>query len=76
MNEQEIDARLLNPPFTLRARLLTPLDSGGTAYLADGRLEVGEDGRIVDVGDWSAVGSTPPATESSTCDRCCCCPGW
>ena len=34
------------PPFTVRARLLTPLAAGGTRYLADGLLAVDDGGRI------------------------------
>jgi guanine deaminase len=41
------------PPFTLRCRLLTPLDGGGTSYRADAALSVDEDGRIRSVSDWS-----------------------
>jgi len=66
VNERETNARLLAPPFTLRARILTPLDSGGTAYFADGRLEVGVDGRIASVGDWPLV--TSRETEQEVVD--------
>jgi guanine deaminase len=38
------------PPFAIRARLLTPLDAGGTAHEPDGLLLVGDDGRIVFAG--------------------------
>jgi guanine deaminase len=38
------------PPFELRARLLTPLASGGSRYEADGLLEVDEGGRITFAG--------------------------
>ncbi|MDP8904337.1 MAG: amidohydrolase family protein [Chloroflexota bacterium] len=41
---------LARPPFAVRGRLLTPLDGGGTSYLADGVLAVGSDGRIA----WSS----------------------
>src|SRR5262245_41276868 len=41
------------PPFALRARVLTPLAAGGVADHPDGYVEVGADGRIVRVGDWS-----------------------
>jgi guanine deaminase len=41
------------PPYTLRARLLTPLGRGGTRYRADGLLEVDEAGRIARVADWN-----------------------
>lgn len=38
------------PPFTLRARIVTPLAGGGLLDLADGLLEVGADGRIAGIG--------------------------
>ncbi|HYH93776.1 MAG TPA: hypothetical protein VD763_11490, partial [Candidatus Saccharimonadales bacterium] len=38
------------PPFAIRARLLTPLESGGTAHELDGLLVVDADGRIVFAG--------------------------
>jgi guanine deaminase len=41
------------PPFTFRARLLTPLDAGATRYETDGALVVDPDGRIVYAGDWA-----------------------
>ena len=34
------------PPFAIRARLLTPLDGGGTLHEPDGLIVVGADGRI------------------------------
>ena len=37
------------PPFAVRARLLTPLDKGGTRYISDGILRVDEGGRIAEV---------------------------
>ncbi|OGO56309.1 MAG: hypothetical protein A2V85_10685 [Chloroflexi bacterium RBG_16_72_14] len=40
-------------PFALRARILTPLASGGTRYEADGRLVVDARGVITHVGPWS-----------------------
>lgn len=40
------------PPFVLRARVLTPLDAGGTRYERDGRIEVDERGRLASVGPW------------------------
>ena len=42
-------------PFTLRARILTPLAAGGTRYEHDGRLVVDARGRIAQVGPWSAA---------------------
>ena len=38
----------------LRARLLTPLDRGGTRYESDGVLAVDAHGRITEVGAWPA----------------------
>jgi guanine deaminase len=43
-------------PFTLRARILSPLDAGGTADHRDGLVEVDERGRITWVGDVAALG--------------------
>jgi len=40
------------PPFTLRARVLTPLAAGGTRYEADGAVVVDAAGRITSVGPW------------------------
>jgi len=61
VNDAQIGLGLQAPPFTMRARVLSPLDSGGTTYLADGGLEVGADGRIAAVGDWSDISAgTPP----------------
>ena len=42
------------PPFELRARVLTPLATGGIADHPDGIVEVGADGRIAWVGDAGA----------------------
>jgi guanine deaminase len=39
-------------PFVLRARILTPLSTGGFRHEADGRLEVDYLGRIGSVGPW------------------------
>jgi guanine deaminase len=38
------------PPFAVRARLLTPLDDGGTRHERDGLLVVGADGRLAYAG--------------------------
>jgi guanine deaminase len=46
------------PPFTLRARLLTPLGNRGYRYEADARVAVGADGRIAAVDPWEAHGAT------------------
>ena len=43
----------VRPPFTVRCRLLTPLDAGGTRYLPDAVLAVDADGRIRHVGEWA-----------------------
>lgn len=48
---------LARPPFSVRARILTPLSSGGTAYLEDGVLEVDAAGMLAHVGDWGAAGA-------------------
>ncbi|HET7167644.1 MAG TPA: amidohydrolase family protein [Candidatus Limnocylindrales bacterium] len=40
----------VSPPFAIRARLLTPLDAGGSRHEADGVLEVDADGRISHIG--------------------------
>ena len=50
------------PPFSLRARVLTPLAAGGIEDHPDGIVEVGVDGRIAWVGpaaDWPAEGRAP-----------------
>jgi len=44
------------PPFTLRARLLTPLASGGLSYQPDARIEVDATGRLRQVAPWAASG--------------------
>jgi guanine deaminase len=41
------------PPFTLRARLLTPLAAGGTLHLPDARVEVDAAGRLAAVSAWA-----------------------
>ena len=38
-----------SPPFTLRARLLTPLDGGGSRYLDDAHVDVDDRGYVVAV---------------------------
>ena len=50
-------------PFTLRARLLTPLDDGGTRHEADGLLAVDGSGRITFAG---AAAERPEAAASAT----------
>jgi guanine deaminase len=49
------------PPFTIRARILTPLTSGGTRHEPDGLIEVDEAGRIAHVGPAVAADAAPPA---------------
>jgi len=51
----------LAPPFALRARVLTPLEAGGTSYLADGLLEVDEAGSLLRVEPWPGERGAPPA---------------
>ena len=48
---------LERPPFSIRARLLTPLTAGGTRLEDDGLLAVDEHGRISRVGPWSVEGA-------------------
>ena len=43
-----------SPPFTLRARLLTPLGGGGLSYLPDARVEVDAAGRLAVASPWRA----------------------
>lgn len=45
-------ASLASPPFSIRARLLTPLDAGGLRFERDGLLSVDAGGRISAVGAW------------------------
>ncbi len=40
------------PPFSLRARVLTPLDDGSTLHLPDARLEVDATGRLAAIEAW------------------------
>src|SRR6476661_5942009 len=44
---------LRRPPLSIRCRLLTPLDAGGTLDLPDALLEVDASGRLSAVGPWS-----------------------
>jgi guanine deaminase len=50
------------PPFTLRARLITPLPGGRTRDLADGVIDVDAAGRIASVGAAEAAGADLLAT--------------
>ena len=43
------------PPFTLRARILTPLASGGVLHEPDGLLEIDARGRVASVSDASQL---------------------
>jgi len=56
------DPRLLAPPYAIRARILTPLDAGGTAYLSDGRFDVNAEGRITSVTAWAGLADEQTAT--------------
>jgi guanine deaminase len=53
------------PPFTLRARILTPLADGGTTFHPDGLVVVDAAGRIAWLGP---AGSAPPATVAGAID--------
>jgi guanine deaminase len=55
----ELPAELERPPFALRARLLTPLDAGGTRYVPDALIEIGPDGRIITADAWPEPHSGP-----------------
>jgi guanine deaminase len=50
-----LPAGLNQPPYTLRARLLTPLAATGTRYLDDALIEVDDRGRLARVEEWSDV---------------------
>jgi guanine deaminase len=47
-----LPASLDSPPYTLRARLLTPLADGGTRFLTDALIEVDASGRLSRVEAW------------------------
>jgi guanine deaminase len=51
------------PPFTLRARLLTPLAGGGLRYEPDARIEVDERGRLTQVVAWQDAPGTDAAID-------------
>ncbi len=53
------------PPFSIRARVLTPLSQGGSRYLRDGMLSVGREGRI-DAVEAIDTRSAPIAGSEST----------
>jgi guanine deaminase len=52
-----------SPPFTLRARLLSPLGDGSTMWLPDGVIEVDASGRIRSI---RAAADAPRAAETAT----------
>jgi guanine deaminase len=52
------------PPFSIRARILTPLDAGGTRHETDGLIATDEAGRLAYVG--SAVDAPPALVAAST----------
>jgi guanine deaminase len=53
------------PPFTVRARVLTPLDGGGFGHFADGLVGVDASGRITTVGDaGGASAGVAPVTDA------------
>jgi len=56
-----LPASLDRPPFTLRARLLTPLPDGQTRFLTDALIEVDREGRLARVEDWAPTGAPAPA---------------
>ncbi len=53
------------PPFVLRARVLTPLAAGGTRYEPDGVVEVDAAGRIAAVESWASWSSRPAVEAAS-----------
>lgn len=53
----------LEPPFLLRARVLTPLDGGGTAFHPDGLVDVDPCGRLGWVGPTTAHPEGTAATD-------------
>jgi guanine deaminase len=53
------------PPFTVRARVVSPLAGGGTLDLADGLVEVDAEGRITAVG---SVGDQPAGVPPGVVD--------
>jgi guanine deaminase len=56
------------PPFALRARLLTPLDGGGTLDEVDGLVEVDASGAIVFAGAAAAAAARPGGMPSGVVD--------
>jgi len=61
--EPDLSARLPTaPPFTVRARLLTPIPGGRTRDVADGLVEVDAGGRIASVVEAAEAGADQRAT--------------
>ncbi|HLO34435.1 MAG TPA: amidohydrolase family protein, partial [Candidatus Deferrimicrobium sp.] len=56
------------PPFTVRARVVSPLGDGSTLDLADGLVEVDGSGRIVAVGPVASVAGVRPAAVAAAND--------
>jgi len=50
-----LPSALARPPFSIRARLLTPLGDGSTRYLSDALITVNIDGRLTNVDPWPAA---------------------
>ena len=50
-------------PLSLRARIVSPLDDGGTLDLADGLLQADDAGRITAVGPWPGDSDAPDAVD-------------
>jgi guanine deaminase len=57
----ELRRFLGNPPYLIRAQVLTPLDAGGSTYLEDGALEVDGRGVITRVGPMDEANTTDTA---------------
>ena len=55
---EPLSATLDKPPFTLRARLLTPLASGETRFLSDALIVIDAAGRIASVEGWPSDGGS------------------
>jgi guanine deaminase len=53
-------AALSEPPYAVRATILTPLDAGGVSYIPDGLMRVNAQGVIEEVAEWSD-GAAPGA---------------
>lgn len=56
------------PPFALRARVLSPLAAGGTRYLADGLIEVDGAGRLARVEPFGTDGAAAPSVAMPSLD--------